>query len=973
MPTLVRLRDELWTVESTQESAERTLYLLRSAESGEKLRVLSPPDLPEFVASDSVSLDQRALSPFGVWQLRHELLQLTGASDAPVALHAGRIQLEPYQFVPLTRLLRASHRHLLIADDVGLGKTVEAGLCITEQLARGFAKRVLLVVPPGLVDQWFDEMLKRFGLSFAPLEDSPALDAAQTALADGVSPWGFHDLVITSIEFLKRPDVQAAALRRSWDMIVGDEAHYLALSGSPANPHETQRSRLGEALRAQTPSLILLTATPHNGYQHSFRSLLELVEPTDAALVGDGEHVRQRVARSMVRRLKQQITRTGADGQRVPAFQQRAPVQRIDVHASSEQEREIFRLVSEYCSRTMQQAEATDQRDVVSFAMQIVKKRMLSSRLALLRTVEKRLDFLRGDGADELPSRRDLRELQGDLPLPETQAERLTERLLRASVPREERRRRSEQRQLRQILKAIRDVESRPDPKVARLVSELRDILLSQPDEKAIVFTEYRDTLEAIRLGLQSDTDLAGTIVDLTGGLTSAQRRRRIEEFATPQKRILLATDAASEGLNLQHFARRLYHVELPWNPNRLEQRNGRIDRHGQRRQPMIAYLFYADSPEDRILDRLVSRIEQMQGDRVATPDIVGVIETTRLPDRLLRITEVGEVDAAVTDLVRVFEEEQARFTTELAPLLAVATVDFDADTSTSADPILDDDLAFESAMLRHLGTAARATPVPHVYRIDVPIELQGPRVATSYPRATFRRSIAIADGMHEVEFIHRFHALARGASASIRLRLTAAPSHHTRAPSLAVRRLDAIAAPLAVFTFLDLSFHKDGRVVAVGVSNDGESIDTAVVTRCIAHDTQPGNVPWSEVTAAFEATFESLRERAADHARDTAGRAVQRERERRAELGAHLRRDVEVYRRDRLVEIDREESAELAGTRDQVELFRESRIDWNARRAAIATHAERRLGDISRWESEPTAAEPEPLGVLLVLPGVAE
>ena len=147
-------------------------------------------------------------------------------------------------------------------------------------------------------------MHEKFGLDFRGVENSAAFDRAQTDLSEGLQPWVYFDRVITSIEYLKRRDVHAAALAYPWDVIVVDEAHYLAESGTPANPYSTARTRLGPLLREASKTLILLTATPHNGYRHSFRSLIELVAPTDATLHGATEVVQRRVARSMIRRLK---------------------------------------------------------------------------------------------------------------------------------------------------------------------------------------------------------------------------------------------------------------------------------------------------------------------------------------------------------------------------------------------------------------------------------------------------------------------------------------------------------------------------------------------------------------------------------------------------------------------------------------------------------------------------------------------
>jgi len=161
-------------------------------------------------------------------------------------------------------LLSGPRRSLLIADDVGLEKTIEAGICLLELIARGVGKRILLVVPPGLIPQWIDEMNDKFGLEFRSIENSSALDRAQPDLSDGLQPWAYFDRVTTSTEYLKRRDVHAAALAHPWDAVVVDEAHYLAESGISANPYSTARTRLGPRLRESTRALILLTATPHN-------------------------------------------------------------------------------------------------------------------------------------------------------------------------------------------------------------------------------------------------------------------------------------------------------------------------------------------------------------------------------------------------------------------------------------------------------------------------------------------------------------------------------------------------------------------------------------------------------------------------------------------------------------------------------------------------------------------------------------
>lgn len=965
------VRDELWRIERRTESGGTTLFRLRSEETGEGLEVVSPPDEVRIVFWGAPTLDRRALSPFGLWHQRHEILRLAGESHAQGALHAGRIRLEPYQLVPARRLLSGPHRSLLIADDVGLGKTIEAGLCILELMGRRVAQRVLLVVPPGLVDQWLEEMERKFGFVFRSIADSASLDAAQTALAEGISPWVFHDRVITSIEYLKRPGVWPAALRRPWDVIVVDEAHYLAESGSPANPYGTQRTRLGRELRKATRALVLLTATPHNGYRHSFRSLLELIEPTDAALVGGEATVRARVARCMVRRLKRQITKSGPDGSRIPAFVPRAPVEPLQVTCESAEEREVFELVTGYCAKTLAAAADSEQRDLVSFAMQIVKKRMLSTRRALAHTVAARLDALKAADDAPGPSRKEVRELQGDLPLPEEEAERVVSRVLNSSVPREARRRKVEARQLREVKRALDRLDGRPDPKITRLLGELRSSVLDRTGERAIVFTEYRDSLAALREALEADVGFRGHFVELTGGLTARQRRDRIARFSEPDCLVLLATDAASEGLNLQRYSRRLYHLELPWNPNRLEQRNGRIDRYGQTRTPRIAYLCYADSPEDRVLERLVQRISNMHDDRVSTPDIVGIVEAARLPDRLLSI-EVPEDEAReAQELHRIFDDEYAVFAREVAPLLVTPSGDSTPLDATSADTLLGDDLEFEVAMLGILGSAATARLAPHEYRIDVPVSLQGPGVKERYDSATFRRSVALQEAAEATEFVHRLHPLARTATAMARDALRISSTHGPSLPPfLCVRRLASLTdGPGAVFSFLDRSNNPDGDLFCVGVLASGEEMDAGPVSEAMEASDRPGEVPWGECLHAFEAGFRDLQRRALAVAQRRAEDRIADERARREALAEDLRLEVAAFRSDRLRELEVEEAAERAGTREQTELFREVRIDWAARRAAVATQAEARLTQIASWAAEPEPAQPEPVGVLLVFP----
>jgi ERCC4-related helicase len=943
--------------------------------SGETIEALCPPDEFEPLPESPPSLDRRALIPFTRWHTLHEALRLQAPPEGRYAAFvAGRISPEPYQFAPIARLLAGPRRGLLIADDVGLGKTIEAGICVLELIARGVGRRILLVVPPGLIPQWLDEMWEKFALEFQPIENSAALDRAQTAVSEGLQPWAYFDRVITSTEYLKRRDVLAAALAHPWDVIVVDEAHYLAESGTPANPYSTARTKLGSKLREASRTLILLTATPHNGYRHSFRSLLELVEPTEATLHGRTDDVRRRIGRTMVRRLKSQIVKRSPDGAAIPAFPVRQPVGRIEVSNLTAEEREIFRLVTEYCAKTIKSAEGSDEADLISFAMQIVKKRMLSSRAALKQTVENRLKALAARQPEEPPKRSELRELQSDLPLTETQAERTALRVLRAALSRDARRRNAEKRQLQTIQRLLDRVAVQPDPKITALIADLERDVLAVPGEKAIVFTEYRDTLASLREAFQAHAGLRDAFAELTGGLSPRQRRQRIVQFQDATCRILLATDAASEGLNLQEQCCRLYHMELPWNPNRLEQRNGRIDRHGQTRQPIIRYLFYSDSPEDRVLDRLVQRIATMHDDRVSTPDILGILEGCRLEEVLGSIESVEDGARKSDNLVRLFDTQQQEFITQFAPILlggASQESSMPYADSVSADPLIEDDGSFERVMRNILEANLRPGSIPDTWRMDIPRHLQGAAVAPRYDCATFRRSVAVQYPADQVEFIHRLHPLTQAIAEHAWHELTVEPARNQFAARVAVRRHHLAKQPLAVFTFLERQSHPKGMVFSIAVTAAGDILDEEIA-RALVQDRDGksvGEVPWSECERVFVNEFAARQTRAAEAARQHVGELLNRERGRRTEVAGMLREEAGLYKADRLAEIDEQEQAERAGAREQTELFREAATNWQARRAAVETHYRRRLEEIDRFASIPEPVEPQALGILLMFP----
>jgi superfamily II DNA or RNA helicase len=958
------------------------------SESPASLTLLSPPDAIEALASSDLELHARGFESFSGWSSAHRVLAAGLIRETGLLSGArfGRVALEAYQLAPVLRLLAKPRPSLLVADDVGLGKTIEAGLVLLELMARGRAKRVLVVAPPGLLDQWQQELRERFGLEFTVLDNAAGLAREQTNLPAGIHPWDALPRVLTSIDFLKRETVRRRALRKRWDLVIVDEAHALAESGTPSNPYRTQRFRLGQELRDNSRGLVLLTATPHNGYRHSFRSLLELIDPTLATFEGDRKDVERRIDQARVRRMKRQLKRRTADGREEPVFPERHVIG-IPVPGLEEGDRELLAEVARYCSGTAKAARGTEVEDLVTFAMQIVKKRALSSRLALATTIRRRLEALQKEAAREAPPERsELRDLQAGLPQSEVTAERIAERVLRSAIPADEKRRKSEVRALKGIRKKLEALPAR-DPKLEAVLAEIRRVLAEDADEKLIVFTEYRDTLTALVERLDADPELRGRYVLLRGGLTRKQRGARQKTFEESGTRVLLATDAASEGLNLQRRCRRVLHVELPWNPNRLEQRNGRVDRYGQTREPEIRYFFYPDSPEERVLDQLVGKLEEMQKDRVSTPDVLGVWAGDGTLER--ELTELGaegsDIGERMVQLIRDFDDRTAEFVRDVQPLVAAGGDEAlemweILDLLGQAEPLAAGSAALERTVRESLGpNALLPGPEPGTFRIEVPPSLRGPGVRSVYPAATFDRGVAVRFKAEEVELVTPLHPLAEALRADARRRfLQVYPDRRGLVPRrLAVRRIVSGEPASTLFTFLvGLSGGGDlieEHLLGVRVGTEGHFLGDPIENLRLLNCSDPGEVSPKTVLERFGAMFEASSEAARNEAAAWVHRRAAALRDHRHRQGGRLRSELETDLADRLREIGREESRARTATdaAGQQHLFESAdpRVSFDVRRKAAQAQAEERIREIGAYEEIDEPAIPRLLGALFLVP----
>ena len=310
----VRVRGLTWDVLAFERFGDRARASLRCVDgdmAGLEWEVFVPPDSIEQV---STTLDPRSPAPLSVWRTMHRAHMLNelphGASA--VARIPGRVRIEPYQLVPLMRALDMPRPRLLLADGVGLGKTIQAGMIAAELIARRRAHRILIVVPSGpLVSQWRQETSVRFGLKFTPVTNTAELWETRRAHELGTNPYDAVSLCLTTLDFAKQDHILGELERSSWDLVIIDEAHHCVGYTNKEARENTRRRRLAEVLARRSDGLLLLTATPHDGHEAHFASLIALLDPS--LVDGAGGLVGFEYRRHVVRRMKAHIRdpRTG--------------------------------------------------------------------------------------------------------------------------------------------------------------------------------------------------------------------------------------------------------------------------------------------------------------------------------------------------------------------------------------------------------------------------------------------------------------------------------------------------------------------------------------------------------------------------------------------------------------------------------------------------------------------------------------
>lgn len=681
----VRARGLSWeVVEAESAGAEQRLRLrcLQGDLRGCEFDLLCPF---EPVEAESAELDPRRAGQLRAWLLHHQafLLEQALGPRALLASQPGHLDVAPYQLVPVMRALAMPRPRLLLADGVGLGKTIEAGLVLAEWIARRRAHRILVVSPAGpLLDQWQREMRVRFGLRFEAIRDWGSLQEVRRGLELDANPFGAVPLCLTSIDFAKQERVLQDLERTEWDVVVIDEAHHCVHMGAGAEREASQRRQLAKVLARQADVLLLLTATPHDGYDPHFASLVELLDPS--LVDGRGELRGDRYRRHVVRRLKHHL-RDPATGE--PLFPDREVTpQAVPFSPSSHARFAAYQeaLLALVAPRLRAALRSRRYGDVLAFVALL--KRSVSTALACrntLRVIADRFADLsqRAEAAQEERRQRlrtlaalrerierygmasaeeeaDLAALEAEdmaAELVESGAEELVSKL--GEVRREARRAAVADRKTSATLQALRELAelaeaaAHEDPKLDAALEALRAIRAEEPRANVLVYTEYADSQAALVAHLEAAQErgaLAGEILALSGSDGERDRTAITGRFTSEDGLILVSTDATAEGLNLHARCHHLLHLELPYNPNRIEQRNGRIDRYGQRRTPEIRYLFLAGTFEERLLARLVAKYERQRARLTFVPNTLGAVANPEGALAVRLLAGLSEEDGAL-------------------------------------------------------------------------------------------------------------------------------------------------------------------------------------------------------------------------------------------------------------------------------------------------------------------------------------
>lgn len=733
----------------------------------------------ESLSAASISADFTANPRLVFLGLEAKRYRFASLYDPLLAVNISKIDPLPHQIEAVYGyVLNLPRIRFLIADDPGAGKTIMAGLIIKELKLRHQVKRILIVAPGHLKDQWRREMKHRFEEVFV-IVDRHSLDSLI-----GENVWERENQIITSLDFAKQDDILPSISSATYDLIVVDEAHKMSAYQYGEDLTKTIRYRLGEVLSRITEHLLFLTATPHKGDPENFRLFLDLLEPGFFATT---EMLQDSIENNdnplFIRRVKEDLK----DFDGVPLFVPRH-VKTIgyNLGVDSPREKELYNALYDYVVTQYNKALSKNKRSPITFALIILQRRFASSMYALYRSLQRREERLKNllssaiDIQYQQPRYFNLDEIEDMSEEDRWHEEELWETL---SVAENREELNQEIATLERLMIAADDImRNNQELKLRQLKGTLDNLNDEFPTEKVIIFTESKDTLDYLERRILS----WGYSVTTIHGSMRLEDRINAEGVFKQEKQILVATEAAGEGINLQ-FCHLMINYDIPWNPNRLEQRMGRIHRYGQTREVHIFNLVARDTREGRVMTRLFEKLEEIRA-ALGSDKVYDVLSMplygVNLSDLLQEAaTTSRNIDEILKDLdITVDEEYISSVKEQLGESLATHFIDYTminemAEQAEEHRLIPEYTEAFFKKVYDHIGGRIKERKDGFLTIENVPTELR--RVAENdtfkrlhgevlkkYNKATFDKKVYKKDS--ESEFISFGHPLFEAAMAWI-------------------------------------------------------------------------------------------------------------------------------------------------------------------------------------------------------------
>lgn len=569
------IRDAEWVIQKVDHSSDGghliTCEGISELVRGKEGRFLTGLELNiEILDPKSTKLVEDESPAYSASKLYIEsMLRQRVPTDENVHLgHKAAMDFLPFQLDPTKMVLQQPRQRILIADAVGLGKTLEAGILVSELIRRGKGKRILVLAVKSMLTQFQKEFWSRFSIPLTRL-DSAGLQKVRNHIPTNHNPFHYYDKAIISIDTLKQ-DVEYRHYIEDayWDIIIIDEAHNVAERGS-----HSQRSKLAKLLSRRSDSLIMLSATPHDGKPESFASLMNMLDATAIANPSEYNYDDFQDKNLIVRRFKKDVK-----DQMAGEFPERN-IERVYATASLEEE-EVYRRLVDASLKSMDNARKSSRLFKVT-----LEKTLFSSPMACLSTVEKRIQRLVKKNDPDYQE--DISELES-------------------------------------LAASLRNIDKHSFSKYQSLLMTINSDLKwkkAKSDDRLVIFTESLKTLDFLYNNLKADLGLTeGAIQQLHGGMSDTDIMEVVEDFGKDRSplRLLVCSDVASEGINLHHLSHKMVHFDVPWSLMVFQQRNGRIDRYGQKHQPQIRYMLTQCDNERirgdmRVLDVLIEKDEQAQ------------------------------------------------------------------------------------------------------------------------------------------------------------------------------------------------------------------------------------------------------------------------------------------------------------------------------------------------------------------------